>query len=52
MMAARIDKGIEMQMINVLRQLPRKNRISKPVRQPAINPSWITPLIAALTNSD
>ena len=39
----RIDKGIETAMMIVLRQLPRKRRIIKPVRAAAIAPSRITP---------
>ena len=46
------DKGIEMVMIRVLRQLPRNSRISKPVSEAAIMPSRITPLIAARTKID
>ena len=33
---ARIESGIEMQTINVLRQLPRNSRIIMPVRQAAM----------------
>ena len=39
-------------MINVLRQLPKNTRIMKPVRQAAISPSRITPVIEAFTNID
>ena len=38
----RIDSGMEIAMINVLRQLPRNSRIMRPVRQAAITPSRIT----------
>jgi hypothetical protein len=48
----RIDSGIETAMIRVLRQLPRKSRIIRPVRQAAIAPSRRTPLIAERTKSD
>ena len=48
----RIESGIEMQTISVLRQLPRNSRIIKPVRTAAIAASFTTPLIAARTNSD
>ena len=48
----RIDNGIEMQTIRVLRQLPRNNRIIMPVRNAAIVASRTTPLMAARTNSD
>ena len=39
-------------MITVERQLPRKSRIIRLVRAAAMTPSWMTPLTAALTNSD
>ena len=52
MMAANIDSGIEMQMISVLRQLPRNSSMSRPVRVAAINPSKTTPSMAAFTNTD
>ena len=40
---ARMESGIEMQTINVLRQLPRNSRIIMPVRAAAINASRTTP---------
>jgi len=42
----KIDKGIEIVMIRVLRQLPKNNRINKPVSAPAITASRTTPAIA------
>ena len=47
MTEVRIESGIETAMIRVLRQLPRKSRIIRPVRQAAMIASRITPLIAA-----
>ena len=46
------DSGIEIAMMQVLRQLPRNSRIIAAVRQAAISASWITPEMAAVTNSD
>ena len=48
----RMESGIEMQTISVLRQLPRNSRIIMPVRKAAIRASRTTPLMAARTNSD
>src|SRR6202047_5061462 len=48
----RIESGIEMQTINVLRQLPRNSRIIMPVRPAAISASRTTPSIEARTNTD
>ncbi len=48
----RMDSGIEIAMISVLRQLPRKMRIINPVRHAAITASRITPLTAARTKID
>ena len=48
----RIDSGIEMQTISVLRQLPRNSRITRPVNSAAISVSRTTPPMAARTNSD
>ena len=48
----RIESGIEMQTITVLRQLPRNSRIINPVRNAAVTASFTTPLMAARTNSD
>ena len=39
-------------MISVLRQLPRKIRIMRPVRQAAMMASRTTPLMAARTKMD
>ena len=52
MMEVRIASGIEVAMISVLRQLPRKIRIIKAVRQAAIRASRTTPLIAPRTKMD
>ena len=52
MMETRIESGMEMAMISVLRQLPRNSRIISAVRQAAIKPSRITPWIAARTKID
>ena len=49
MMEVRIARGIEVAMITVLRQLPRKARIMKAVRHAAISVSLTTPLIAPRT---
>jgi hypothetical protein len=51
-MEARIDSGIEMVMMSVLRQLPKNNKINKPVNAPAITASRTTPEMAARTNTD
>ena len=48
----RIESGIEMQTISVLRQLPRKSRIIKPVRQAAMRASRTTPWMEARTKMD
>ena len=50
-MEARIDSGIEVMTISVLRQEPRNSRIMSAVRQPAIAPSWTTPVTAARTKT-
>ena len=47
-----MESGIEMHTIRVLRQLPRKSKIMRPVRMAAILASFKTPLIDARTNSD
>src|SRR5437899_2739099 len=52
MTLTRMDKGMEMAMISVLFQFPRKSRIMTAVRQAAISASRITPWMAARTNSD
>ena len=48
----KMESGIEVAMINVLRQFPRKSRIINPVRHAAIVASLITPSIEARTNKD
>ena len=48
----RIASGIEVAMMSVLRQLPRKIRIIRAVRQAAISASRTTPLIAPRTKMD
>ncbi len=48
----RMESGIEMAMISVLRQLPRKTRIMMPVRQAAMMASRTTPLTALVTKTD
>jgi len=48
----KIESGIEIQTIIVLRQLPRKSRITEPVRNAAISVSRKTPPIAERTNKD
>ena len=48
----RIESGMEMQMMMVLRQLPRNSRIINAVKAAAVNASRITPCTAARTNSD
>jgi len=48
----RIDSGIDAAMMSVLRQLPRKIRIIRPVRQAAIVASLSTPSIEARTKRD
>ena len=48
----RMASGIETVMISVERQLPRKIRISMPVRPAAISPSRTTPTTAEVTNTD
>ena len=49
---ARIESGIEMQTISVLRQLPRNSRIIMPVRAAAIRASRTTPWMEARTKID
>ena len=48
----RIESGMEMAMISVLRQLPRNSRIITAVRQAAMMASRTTPLTAARTKMD
>ncbi len=51
-MEVRIESGIEIHTISVLRQLPRNSRITVPVSSAAISVSRTTPPTAARTNSD
>ena len=51
MMEVRIDSGIDVMTIEVLRQDPRNSRIISAVRQPAVTASWTTPVIAARTKT-
>ncbi len=48
----RIDNGMEMVMIRVLRQLPRNSSTISAVRQAAVSASVTTPFTAARTNTD
>ena len=48
-MDVRIESGIETQTMMVLRQLPRKSRIIRPVSTAAMIPSRTTPSIEART---
>ena len=48
-MEARIESGMEIAIISVLRQLPRNSRIMMAVRQAAMIASRTTPLTAART---
>ena len=52
MIEDRIESGIEMAMIRVLRQLPRKRRIMAAVRQAAMRASRITEKTAPRTKTD
>ena len=52
MMELRIERGMEIAIISVLLQLPRKRRIISAVKQAAIMPSRNTPSIDALTKRD
>ena len=51
-MAPNIDKGIEMAMMTVERQLPRKRNTKKLVNAAAMAASIATALMAALTKMD
>ena len=51
-MDVRMDNGMEMAMMSVLRHEPRNSRIIKPVKAAAMTPSLTTPLMAAFTKSD
>ncbi len=48
----RMESGMEMAMMSVLRQLPRKIRIIRPVSAAAMMASRMTPLIAPRTKID
>ena len=48
----RMERGIDMVMISVDRQLPKKRRIIKLVKAAAIKPYSATPAIAAFTKID
>jgi len=48
----RMERGMEMMMIIVERQLPRKSKIITPTSAAASSPSRSTPKMAALTNTD
>ena len=48
----KIYNGMEIAIIRVLRQLPRKSKIIKAVKQAAMMASRMTPLTAALTKID
>ena len=48
----RIDSGIDIAMISVLRQLPRNNKIIDAVRHAAMMASRTTPFTAARTKMD
>ncbi len=52
MIEARIDSGMEMAMITVLRQLPRNSSTMSAVRDAAITPSRTTPVMAPRTKID
>src|SRR5258708_24721862 len=52
MMEVRIESGIDIAMMTVLRQLPRKRRIIMAVRQAAIRASRPTPEMAPRTKTD
>ena len=52
MIETRIDSGIEITTISVLRQEPRNSRIISPVSPAAMAASLTTPLTAARTKID
>ena len=52
MIEARIDNGMEMAMISVLRQLPRNSRIMRAVSRAAMIASRTTPEMAPRTKID
>ena len=49
LMEARIDSGMDVATMSVLRHEPRNSRIISPVRQPAMTPSRTTPVMADRT---
>jgi len=51
MIEVRIDSGIDVITITVLRHDPRNSRIINAVRAAAMAPSRTTPMIAARTNT-
>jgi hypothetical protein len=52
MTEVKIESGMEMAMIKVLRQLPRNSRIINPVRHAAMTASRMTPFTEPLTKMD
>jgi hypothetical protein len=52
MIEVRMARGIEVAMMSVLRQFPRKIRIIKAVRHAAMSASLTTPLMAPRTKID
>ena len=51
-MELRIESGIEVHTMRVLRQLPRNSRMTRPVSTAAMRVSRTTPPMAARTNTD
>ncbi len=52
MTEVKMERGMEMAMIRVLRQLPKNNRIIKPVRHAAMMASRMTPFTEPRTKMD
>ena len=52
MIDTRIESGMEIQMISVLRHEPRNSRIINPVSPAAMAASFTTPMTAARTKID
>ena len=52
MIEVRMERGIEIAIIRVLRQLPRNRRIMTAVRQAAMSASRRTPEMAPRTKTD
>ena len=48
----KMDRGMEMAMIKVLRQLPKNNKIINPVRHAAMIASRMTPFTEPRTKMD